>query len=96
VAVDVFVGLEPRTGKRVGLREELMRILEPAPAGAGCVGIHLYECLRGGKDFIIHSQWMEQAAFDAHAELPHMKRFCDWRGELTTHPVLAMRCRRLG
>jgi len=80
VAVDVFVGLEPRTGKRVGLREELMRILEPSPAEAGCVGTHLYECLRGGKDFIIHSQWMEQAAFAAHAELPHMKRFWDWWG----------------
>ena len=42
---------------------------------AGCVGIHLYECLRGEEDFIIHSQFTEEAAFDAHAELPHMKRF---------------------
>jgi len=49
-------------------------------AEAGCVGIHLYEFLRSGKDFIIHSQWMEEAAFDAHAELPHMKRFLGWRG----------------
>ena len=68
--------------------EELMRILEPTPAEAGCVGIHLSECLRGEKDFIIHSQWMEEAAFDAHAE--------GLRGELITHPVQAMRCRRLG
>jgi quinol monooxygenase YgiN len=75
VAVEVFVGLEPRTEKRVGLREELMRILKPSPAEAGCVGTHLYECLRGGKDFII-----QQAAFDAHAELPHMKKFWDWSG----------------
>jgi len=96
VAVDVLVGFAARTGKRVELREELMRILEPTPAEAGCVGIHLYECLRGGKDFIIHSQWMEEAAFDAHAELPHMKRFWGLVGELITHPVQAMRCRRLG
>ena len=68
--------------------EELMRILEPTPAEAGCVGIHLSECLRDGKDFIIHSQWMEEAAFDAHAE--------GLLGELITHPVQAMRCRRLG
>jgi quinol monooxygenase YgiN len=75
VAVDVFVGFEARTGKRVELREELMRTLEPTPAEAGWVGIHWYECLRAGKDFIIHSQWMEAAAFDAHGEFPHMKRF---------------------
>ena len=50
-----------------------MWILEPSPAEAACVGTHWYECLRGGKDFIIHSQWMEEAAFDAHAALPHMK-----------------------
>jgi len=43
VAVDVLVGFAARTGKRVELREELMRILEPTPAEAGCVGIHLYE-----------------------------------------------------
>ena len=91
MAVDVFGG----TGKPVELREELMRILEPAPAEAGCVGVHLYECLRGGRDFIIHSQCME-AAFDAHAELPHTKRFLGLVGKLITHPVQAMRCRRLG
>jgi quinol monooxygenase YgiN len=56
----------------------------------------LYEFLRGRKDFIIHSQWMEEAAFEEHAELPHMKRFLGLLGELITHPVQAMRCRRLG
>jgi quinol monooxygenase YgiN len=61
-----------------------------------CVGIHLYECLRGEEHFIIHSQFTEEAAFDAHAELPHMKRFLGLVGELITHPVQAMRCRRLG
>ena len=32
-------------------------------------------CLRGEEDFIIHSHSTEEAAFDAHAELPRMKRF---------------------
>jgi quinol monooxygenase YgiN len=39
---------------------------------------------------------MEEAAFDAHAELPHMKKFLGLVAELITHPVQAMRCRRLG
>ena len=42
------------------------------------------------------SQFTEETAFDAHAELPHMKRFLGLVGELITHPVQAMRCRRLG
>ena len=96
MAVDIFWGFQARTGKRVELRGELMGLSEPTRAEAGCVGIHLYEFLRSGKDFIIHSQWMEEAAFDAHAELPHVKRFWGLVGELITHPVQAMRCRRLG
>jgi quinol monooxygenase YgiN len=96
MAVDVFVRFEARTGKQAELRGELMGLLEPTRAEAGCVGIHLYECLRGAEDFIIHSQWTEEAAFDAHAELPHMKRFLGLVGELITHPVPAMRCRGLG
>ena len=56
----------------------------------------MYECLRGEEDFIRHSQFTEEATFDAHAELPHIKRFLGLVGELITHPVQAMRCRRLG
>ena len=54
------------------------------------------DCLRGEKDFIIHSQWREEAAFDAHAELPRMKRFFGLVEGLIPHLVQAMRCKRLG
>jgi hypothetical protein len=37
-----------------------------------------------------------EAAFDAHGELPHLKRFLGLVVALITHPVQAMRCRRLG
>jgi len=70
--------------------------LEPTRAEAGCVGIHWYECLRGGEHFIIDSQFTEEAAFDAHAALPHRKKFLGLVGDLITHPVQAIRCRRLG
>jgi quinol monooxygenase YgiN len=47
--------------------------------------------LCGEEDFIMHSQFTEEAAFDAHAELPHLKRFLGLLVELITHPVQAMR-----
>jgi quinol monooxygenase YgiN len=68
----------------------------PTRAEAGCVGIHLYESLRGREGFVIHSQWVDEGAFDAHAELPHMRRFLGLVGKLVTHAVRAVRCREIG
>jgi quinol monooxygenase YgiN len=70
------VGFEARTGKRVELREQSMRILEPTPAEAGCVEfIGMSVCVPGRISSYILNGW--RRAFAAHAELPHMKRFWD-------------------
>jgi quinol monooxygenase YgiN len=34
-------------------------------------------------------------AFDAHAHLPHMKRFLGLVGELITHPLQAVRTKQI-
>ena len=50
----------------------------------------MYECLRGEEHFIIHSQFTDEAAFDAHAELPHIAEVARrLRGNAVTlrHPL---------
>ena len=74
LAVDVFVGFEARTGKRVELREELMRILEPAPAQAGALGfICMSVCVPGRISSYILNGWRRR-------RLMHMRSYRTGRG----------------
>ncbi len=74
----------------------MTRILEPTRAEAGCVRVHLYESTREPAVYYIHSEWIDEAAFEAHAEMPHMKRFLGLASDLFPHPVRAERTTQIG
>ncbi len=90
-----FVRFEPRPGQETRLRDELKLVLEPTRAEPGCLRINLYESTRDPLVFYIHSEWKDEAAFDAHAGLPHMTRFLGLVGDLITHRVQGVRTRRI-
>jgi len=90
-----FIRLEPKPGKQLQLSDELMRLLEPTRAESGCVRIHLYEAIRDPSVFYFHSEWINEAAFDAHADTPHMVRFLGLVDDLITHPLRAVRTKRI-
>ena len=91
----IFAHFEPRPGERARLLDELRRIVEPTRAEAGCVRINLYESTRDPCSFFIHSEWTDDAAFEAHAELPHMTRFLSRVDEFIAHPWQAVRTRQI-
>jgi quinol monooxygenase YgiN len=45
--------------------------------------------MRDSLVFFIHSTWVQEADFDAHAELPHMRVFLSRLPELIDHPLEA-------
>lgn len=96
MAIHTFVRFEPQPGKEQQLREELNLLLEPTRAEPGCIRIHLYETLRNPVVFYVHSEWVDEAVFDAHPKLPHMMRFLGLAEGLTTHPVKGIRTREIG
>ena len=89
--VHFIVKLEPKPGKEAAFREELLRVLEPSRAEAGCVAIHVFESLREPIEFAIHSEWVDEAAFEFHAALPHTVRFLAAAETLLTHGVKGLR-----
>ena len=91
-----FVRFEPMPGKQDLLRGELRILLEPTRAEPGCIRIHLYEAVRAPLVFYIHSEWVDETAFEAHAKLPHMTRFLGLVGGLVTHPVKGIRTNQIG
>ena len=96
MSVHVFVRFEPRPGKEAEFREELLRVNEPSRAEIGCLGIYVFESLKGPFAFAIHSEWVDEEAFELHARLPHTVRFLAAAEELLTHPVQGLRTRQIG
>lgn len=90
-----FVRFEPLPGKEQQLRDELLRVLEATRAEPGCLRIHLFESTRGALTFFIHSEWVDDAAFEAHATLPHMTRFLAIVRDLISHPLQGVRTNRI-
>ncbi len=96
MSVHFFVRFEPMPGREMKFREELLRIVEPTRAEIGCLTIHVFESLREPFVFAIHSEWVDEAAFELHAQLPHTVRFLGAAEELLTHPVQGLRSREIG
>jgi len=91
-----FVRFEPLPGKETAFREELLGVIASTQAEAGCLAIHAFEALRQPIVFAIHSEWVDEAAFELHAQLPHTVRFLQAAEKLLTHPVVALRSREIG
>ena len=96
MSVHFFARFEPLPAKEMEFREQLLRVVEPSRDEIGCLGIHVFESLREPFVFAIHSEWVDEAAFDLHAQLPHTVRFLRAAEELLTHPVQGLRTREIG
>ena len=87
---------EPLPGRQAAFREEVLRVNGPSWAEAGCLRIDVFETVREPVEFAIHSEWVDEAAFEVHAGLPHTVRFLEAIENLLTYPVKGMRLRQIG
>jgi quinol monooxygenase YgiN len=91
LSVHFLVRLEPRPGKEQEFRDALLRVAEPTRTEMGCLAINVFESLGQPAVFAIHSEWVDEAAFERHAQLPHTVRFLEAADELLTHAVQGLR-----
>jgi quinol monooxygenase YgiN len=96
LSVHFIVRFEPQPGKETEFREEVLRVIEASRGERGCLAIRGFESLREPFTFAIHSEWVDEAAFDLHAQLPHTIRFLRVAKELLTHPVQGLRSHEIG
>jgi len=90
-----IVRFQPQPGKEREFREELLRVVGPSRAEAGCLNIHIFESLQEPFVFAIHSEWTDEAAFELHARLPHTVRFLTAAKAILTDPVEGLRAREI-
>ena len=87
---------QPCPGMAAAFREELLRVNGPSRDEAGCIRIDVFESVREPIEFAVYSEWVDEAAFELHASLPHTTQFVAAAGELLTHPIQGLRLRQIG
>jgi quinol monooxygenase YgiN len=71
----VFVRLHAREGEETAVEEALRDVTGPSRKEPGCLSFHIFRSTRDRRLFYIHSRWVNEDAFQLHAELPHTVRF---------------------
>jgi quinol monooxygenase YgiN len=62
----------------------------------GCLAIEAYRSTRDPALFYIHSRWVDEAAFELHASLPHTVRFLERVRPSLDHALEVTRTRPIG
>lgn len=92
----IFGRFHARPGSEPAVKEAITDVLVPSRAEAGCLSIHAFRSTRDSRLFYIHSRWIDEAAFEHHASLPHTVRFLERVQPLIDHPLDVTRAEMLG
>jgi len=92
----VFVRCMRGRGQESAVEEALRGVTGPSREEAGCLSFHTFRSMRDRRLFYIHSRWMNEAAFQTHAELPHTVRFLERVDALLDQPRDVARTEMIG
>ncbi len=91
----IFARFHAREGQEAALLAALRDEVGPSRAEPGCLAHAAYRCVRDPRLFWIHSRWVDEAAFEVHAELEHTSRFVERIQPLIDHPLDVTRTRAI-
>jgi quinol monooxygenase YgiN len=83
----IFARFHAREGQEAEVAAALGDAVHRSRAEPGCLAIAAYRSVRDPLLFWIHSRWIDEAAFDTHAELPATMRFVECVQPLIDHPL---------
>jgi quinol monooxygenase YgiN len=90
-----FARFHAREGNERAVEQALREVVAPSRKEPGCTEIHAYRSTRDPRLFYIHSCWKNEAAFEAHAALPHTVHFLETVEPLVDQPFEATRTNRI-
>lgn len=81
----IFARFRAKLGKQDALAAALHQVVPPTRAEAGCVSLNTFRSTRDPQLFYLHSRWLDEAAFELHATLPHTVKFIETVQPLIDH-----------
>jgi quinol monooxygenase YgiN len=91
----IFARFHARDGQADAVAAALREVVPPSRAEPGCVAIGAYRSIQDTDLFFISSRWVDEAAFELHAGLPHTVTFLARVQPLIDHPLDVSRTRPL-
>jgi quinol monooxygenase YgiN len=91
--LSIFARFHAREGQESAVAAELRDVTDATRREAGCLFIEAYRATRDPRLFHIHSRWIDEAVFEAHAESPHTMRFLERVPPLLDLPLEVTRAR---
>jgi quinol monooxygenase YgiN len=91
----IFARFHAREGNEESLAAALRDEVRLARVDPGCLAHAAFRSTRDPRLFYIHSHWNDEAAFEAHANLPHTVRFVERVQPLIDHELDVSRALRL-
>jgi quinol monooxygenase YgiN len=91
----IFARFHAREGQEHALEALLRAQPDLVRAEPGCLEMGIYRSVRDPRLFWIHSRWADEAAFNAHANLPNTDRFIERAEQLIDHPLDVTRSQSL-
>jgi quinol monooxygenase YgiN len=92
----IFGRFQARPGDESAVEEVLRNVVSPTREEVGCLSIQGFRSACDLRLFYIYSRWVDEAAFDYHAGLPHTVRFIERVQPLIDHPLDVTRARLVG
>jgi quinol monooxygenase YgiN len=92
----VFVCLHARAAHEADVAAALRKVALLSRDEAGCVAIDAFQSTTDRQLFYIHSRWVDEAAFNHHATLPHTIEFMERVDALVDRPREVVRTLALG
>lgn len=92
----IFGRFHARPGDESAVEEALRDVAGPTREEAGCLSMQAFRSSGDPRLFYVHSRWVDAAAFDRHAALPHTMRFVERVQALIDHPLDVTRARLIG
>jgi quinol monooxygenase YgiN len=87
----IFARFHAQEGREDEVEAALREVVPLARAEPGCRAIGAYRSRRDSRLFYIQSCWVDEAAFETHADLPHTVRFIERVTPLIDHAFEATR-----
>ena len=85
--VAVVARIKAKLGKEAQAKQELLKLLSPTRAEAGCINYDMHQSLDNQAHFLFHENWTNQGALNKHLETPHLKNFLNQADQLLAEPV---------
>jgi len=83
----IFARFHAREGDEAAVAAALRDVIVPTRAEPGCLAINAFRSVRDPSLFYLHSRWIDETAFDIHAELPHTVAFLQRVEPRINHPL---------